>query len=235
MAKSKKTAKKYVAYYRVSTKRQGESELGLDAQREMVKRYIDGNGEIIQEFVEVESGKKNKRQELLDATALCKVTGATLIVAKMDRLGRNASYLHKIRDDVKDLAIVDMPSIGILEFGFRATFAEYEGEQISKRTKDALAEKKRQGYKLGKPENLKSNTGRIKANGNRRKQAMTQDYNLIAKAFIEKNSGLSYRQLATMLNDYKIKTATGKQWTACNVRNVAIMFGLKKDSTNNKV
>jgi DNA invertase Pin-like site-specific DNA recombinase len=148
---------KFVAYYRVSTARQGRSGLGLEAQREAVMTYLNGGQwHLTAEFTEVESGKKTDkdRPELAKALAACRLHGATLVIAKLDRLARNAVFLLTLRDSGVNFVAADLPDANRLTVGMLAILAEYEREQISARTKAALAAAKRRGVQLGNPENL---------------------------------------------------------------------------------
>lgn len=139
---------RYVAYYRVSTAGQGESGLGLDAQREAVKAYAP---DIIEEFVEVESGGNDSRPQLLAALGCCEKSSATLLIAKLDRLSRDAAFLFTLRKSGVQILAADMPGAGMLEFGVRAIFAQHEREQISLRTRAALQAAKARGKTLGSP------------------------------------------------------------------------------------
>jgi DNA invertase Pin-like site-specific DNA recombinase len=136
---------KYVAYYRVSTDRQGKSGLGLDAQRQAVRQFIDRRrGKIATpEFVEVESDKNNARSELTKVIERCRLTGAALAVAKLDRLSRNAVFLLTLRDSGVEFVAVDMPEANTLTVGIMAVMAQHEREAISARTKAALAQRTR--------------------------------------------------------------------------------------------
>src|SRR5271169_117354 len=136
--------KQYIAYYRVSTNKQGESRLGLDSQGVCVDEYVKDKGIIISKYLEIESGKKNNRPELLKAIEECKLTGATLIVNKLDRLSRNVSFLFALKDNNIDFLCCDQPELNTLTLGIFATVAQYEREIISERTKKALAEKKKE-------------------------------------------------------------------------------------------
>src|SRR6056297_1708444 len=132
---------KFIAYYRVSTKQQGASGLGLEAQKTAVKNFIHSRGasEIPPPFTEIESGKNDDRQELRKAISRCKETGATLLIAKLDRLSRNASFIFTLRDELQqagvDFIACDMPEANTLTIGIMATMAQHEREIISKRTK----------------------------------------------------------------------------------------------------
>lgn len=132
---------KYVAYYRVSTKAQGSSGLGLEAQRASVAGFVKGSDRravIVAEFTEVESGKKDKRMELMAAIERAKREGAVLVIAKLDRLSRNASFIFTLRDSRVNFLCVDMPDANTLTIGIFATLAQHERELISQRTKAAL-------------------------------------------------------------------------------------------------
>jgi len=143
---------KFVAYYRVSTTKQGINGLGMDAQRDAVARYLNGgNWKLIAEFAEVESGKRDNRQEMERAIALSREEGATLLIAKLDRLARNAAFLLNLRDSGVDFIATDMPHADKFTVGIMALVAEKEREMISQRTKDGLAAAKRRGTKLGNP------------------------------------------------------------------------------------
>src|SRR5215468_10112218 len=142
----------YVNYYRVSTQRQGRSGLGLDAQRATVKSYLDGHHGIeLATFTEVESGKVNERPQLEAALRRCRQTRATLLVAKIDRLSRNAAFLLSLRDAGVRFVAADMPEMNETVVGIMAVIAQHEREAISQRTKAALAAAKRRGVTLGNP------------------------------------------------------------------------------------
>lgn len=154
MAKiAKKHRSKYVTYIRVSTNRQGQSGLGLEAQTKAIDEYLNGGDwEIIRNFQEIETGtNKKKRPQLMKALELCEETGATLLVAKIDRLARNVAFVSKLLESKIDFVAADMPMANKLTIHIIAAMAEYESDQISKRTKDALAVVKGRGVKLGNP------------------------------------------------------------------------------------
>jgi DNA invertase Pin-like site-specific DNA recombinase len=136
--------KKYVAYYRVSTAKQGHSGLGLEAQRTAVSTFV-GNATILREYVEVESGKVNERPHLVAAIDYAKGKGATLVIAKLDRLSRNAGFIFALKDSGVDFQCADMPEANTLTIGIFATLAQHERELISSRTRAALQAKKKQG------------------------------------------------------------------------------------------
>lgn len=141
-----------VAYYRVSTEAQGRSGLGLEAQRSAVTGLCQARGwEIAAEFTEIESGKRNTRPQLAAALRRAKVQGAKLVVAKLDRLSRDAEFTLRVRNSGVDFACADNPDINRLTIGLLAVINEDERERISDRTKAALAAAKARGVKLGNP------------------------------------------------------------------------------------
>lgn len=143
--------KKAIAYYRVSTDRQGKSGLGLEAQQEAVRQFAQQESyHVTAEFIEIESGKKNQRPELLAALEQCKKQRAILIIAKLDRLGRNVAFISNLMESRVEFKAVDNPHANKLMVHLLAAFAEHEREQISNRTKDALGAAKRRGVQLGK-------------------------------------------------------------------------------------
>ena len=147
-------ARPYVAYFRVSTQQQGRSGLGLEAQHSVVHAFTAGRGPVLAEYTDIESGKRNDRPQLRSAIAYCQQHGAVLLVAKLDRLTRNVAFIFALRDSGVEFVCADMPEANTLTIGVMATMAQYERELIADRTRRALAEKKKQGVKLGTPANL---------------------------------------------------------------------------------
>ena len=144
---------RFVAYYRVSTDRQGKSGLGLEAQREAVQSYLNGGSwTLAAEVTEVESGRRNDRPELDRALGLCRLYGATLVVAKLDRLARNVAFISKLMESGIDFVAVDFPQANRLTI--LSAVAEHEAAMISQRTRAALAAARARGVKLGNPANL---------------------------------------------------------------------------------
>lgn len=140
----------FVSYLRVSTKEQGRSGLGLEAQREAVASFLAGHGgRLAHEFIEVESGKRTDRPKLAEALTMCRALGARLVVAKIDRLARNVHFVSGLMESGVDFVAADMPSVNRLTIHVLAAVAEEEARAISKRTKDALAASKARGTKLG--------------------------------------------------------------------------------------
>ena len=202
---------KFVAYYRVSTQKQGISGLGLEAQRTDVSKFITKGGELIAEFQDVESGKKNDRPNLIKAIEECKKQGATLLIAKLDRLSRNASFIFTLKDAKVDFVCCDMPNANTITIGIMAVLAQDERERISHRTKSALAELKAKGIKLGTPENM-TIEARAKGLEARKQNALQNENNRKATALIisMKEIGRSFAQITRELNDLGFKTRTGK-------------------------
>lgn len=199
--------KKYIAYYRVSTQRQGQSGLGLDAQRESVKNFI-GSDKLIQEFTDVESGANDKRPELLKALELAKKLGAILVVAKLDRLSRNLTFISTLMDSKCKFIAADQPEANELTIHIFASIAQWERKRISERTKEALKQLKKRGVKLGSPKNL--NAAAIKKSREVRTLKAKQNQNNIrAKSLVKSlfKSGMNLSQIANELNENGFKTA----------------------------
>ena len=202
----------YIAYYRVSTQRQGQSGLGLEAQRSAVAGY-----DITAEYTEVESGKNCQRPELTAALAEAKRTGATLLIAKLDRLARNVHFITGLLEAGVPIQCADMPEADRTFLQMAAVFAEWEGRKISERTKAALAAAKARGVKLGSPNPAAA--GRASA---AKRVART---NVVAKqampiVSVLREAGASLRTIAAKLNEAGIPTALGGQWYASTVRNL---------------
>src|SRR5262249_17418613 len=143
---------KFVAYFRVSTDKQGKSGLGLEAQREAVLGYLNGGRWLlVQEFVEIESGKRNDRPQLTAALAACKRQKAKLVIAKLDRLSRNLAFIAALMEAEVEFVGVDNPHANKLTVHILAAVAQHERELIAQRTRDALQAAKARGKKLGNP------------------------------------------------------------------------------------
>jgi len=220
----------YVAYYRCSTERQGRSGLGLDAQREAVRACIGKEPE--HSFTEVESGKRGDRPELAKALDLAELTHSTLIVAKLDRLSRNAAFLLRLLESKVKIVFADMPEANRMVIGVMAMLAEWEGAQISKRTKDALAAAKARGKQLGGNATIDPGErrgglvlDRVREQGVAAsvavRTARARERNAKVRAHIEtaKAEGhSSFGQIAGYLNSKGFKTARGAAWTPTAVR-----------------
>ena len=197
---------RYVAYYRVSTDRQGQSGLGLEAQQLAVENYLNGGDwQLIDSFTEVESGKRSNRPQLQVALDACRRQKATLVIAKLDRLGRNVAFIASLMDSRVEFVCCDNPHANRLMLHMLAAFAEHEREQISKRTKAALAAAKRRGVVLGR--NGKVLAAENQAQADRFAAAMAP---IIAE--LRTQGFTSQRSLAAELNRQQIPTANGGQW-----------------------
>jgi DNA invertase Pin-like site-specific DNA recombinase len=210
---------KFVAYYRVSTVRQGHSGLGLDAQRDAVTRFLNGgNHELVAEFKETETGKGShaleKRPQLKAAMDACKAHSATLVIAKLDRLSRNVRFIAELMESRVRFVACDMPEANELTLHVMAAFAEHEAKRISERTKEALAQAKKRGVKLGRKgrENLELTVvvRRVMADDDA-KRMLGQIKGFRAR-------GLSLRQMVAELNAVGIKAPNGGRWHYTQLR-----------------
>lgn len=203
----------YIAYYRVSTDKQGIKGLGMDAQREAVTRFIAGKGDLAAQFVEVESGRKENRTQLRAALAECRRSRAVLVIAKLDRLARNVHFISGLMNSGVEFVAVDMPSANRLTIHILAAVAEHEREMISQRTKAALAAAKARGTKLGNPRAAEAATV---ARAAKNLQAPPSE---VLKLMTEwKEQGRSLREISRELNRLSIRTPQGCQWYASTVR-----------------
>ncbi len=212
---------KLVAYYRVSTDKQGESGLGLEAQQAAVAVHAKQTGcLVVASFTEVESGRKKNRPELKAAIAYARKVKALLVVAKLDRLARNVSFLSGLMDGQCEFVALDCPDANRLTLHILAAVAEEEARLISTRTKAALAALKARGVKLGKPENLTPEVTQRGADANRHQAVKA--YGLVAEVVRQKRTeGLSFGRIAQWLNDNGHATRTGAQWNPMQVKRVA--------------
>lgn len=218
---------KFISYLRVSTDKQGRSGLGIDAQKAAIDSYLNGGSwQLLCEYVEIESGKNNDRPQLQEAMNECRRTGATLVIAKLDRLSRDPDFIGMIMKS--DIAFVacDMPEV--CKFGTRimAALAEKEREMISERTKAALKAAKERGVKLGKPENA-TPEGRVKglASSVMVRKMKADKFAMEIRPIIEKyryEERLSLREIAAKLTERNILTASGKSsaWSHIAVKNI---------------
>ncbi|GLR85834.1 recombinase family protein [Bradyrhizobium iriomotense] len=208
---------RFIAYYRVSTDKQGKSGLGLDAQRKAVRDYLDGGKwELVGEFTEVESGKRNDRPELERALAACRKHKAKLVIAKLDRLSRNLAFIATLMNRKVDFVCCDNPTATKFTIHILAAVAEHERDAISARTKAALAAAKAKGRKLG-------NYRRI---AKAKQEAATARAEAVRPA-ITSTRHLSMQAAADELNSRGIRTATGKPWHAIQVSRVRQRLGLR--------
>ena len=212
-------SKQAIAYYRVSTQKQGQSGLGLDAQRQSVTTYAKGRYTIAAEFVEVESGKKADRAELTKALAMAKEVGAVLLIAKLDRLARNVAFTSALMASGVQFVAVDMPDANNLTIHIIAAIAEHERELISARTKAALEQAKKRGATLGTPENLTSEAREAghETMHQMAKDAYKRDYGYIK---LLREGGHTLAQIAERLNSEGHATRNGKQFTPMTVKRI---------------
>lgn len=215
---------RFVAYYRVSTKRQGRSALGLEAQRQAVERHLSQqSGQLVASFTEVESGKLNERPQLEAALLRCRATRATLLVAKLDRLSRDAGFLMTLRNGDVRFQALDLPEANTLTLGVMAAMAQHERETISARTKAALLARKARGLPLGTPRDLSKYQATASRLGNavRSAKATERSRNIMPMIEEAKAGGAgTLRQIAGFLNEAGASTARGTKWTAAAVQRV---------------
>lgn len=211
----------YIAYYRVSTQKQGRSGLGLADQREMVRRFVGPGQALVEEFTEIESGRKKERPQLQAAIQAAKQHSARLLIAKLDRLSRNASFVMLLRDAEVDFVACDLPDANTLTIGIMASFAQHEAEQISRRTRAALAQKKALGFTLGKPENL-TDSHRRQGVAVIQDNARTHPANRQASELIRlyQRDRLTLRATAERLNQHGFRTRQGRLFRSETVRRI---------------
>ncbi|MDJ1505634.1 recombinase family protein [Xanthocytophaga agilis] len=237
----------FVAYYRVSTQKQGRSGLGLDAQRSDVEKYVTGKGILIAEFTEVESGRKNNRQQLQTAIAKAKENSAVLVVAKLDRLSRDAGFTIQLSNSDVNFVCVDNPHINKMTIGILSLVNQDEAERTSLRTKMALAEKRKkieQGnytnstldpvtgqhrmmkpdkkgiYRLGNPNGYSLQMSRLGVEAIKRIAANNKNTiraKNVIRDALRADPTVSLSFLANRLNAYGLSTTRNKTFTKYNV------------------
>jgi DNA invertase Pin-like site-specific DNA recombinase len=217
---------KYVAYYRVSTAKQGASGLGLEAQQEAVRSYLNGGDwSLVSEVIEVESGKRNDRPKLAEALRLCRTRKATLIIAKLDRLARNLNFISNLMEAKADFVAVDFPQANRLTVHILAAVAEHEALMISSRTKSALQAAKARGVKLGgdRAGIIASQSPKGVAASATIRAARSQKHAADIMATIREaqaNGATSLRQIADYLNIRSESAPRGGSWSAIQVSRV---------------
>lgn len=216
---------KFVAYYRVSTDRQGQSGLGLDAQRKAVADYLNGGAwELVAEFTEVESGKRNDRPQLAAALEACRRQKATLVIAKLDRLARNVAFIANLMDGGAEFVACDFPTANRLTLHILAAVAEHERDMIAGRTKAALVQAKARGKALGwsnpaRAEEQRRASDRGAAAGRAQADQFAANILPIVRQ-IEAAGVKTLRGIAEALNARGIRTARGGDWYATTVKNL---------------
>ena len=220
---------KYVVYYRVSTKKQAISGLGLDAQKTIVQNYLKDSNNIIAEYIEVETGKSANRPQLNKALQCCKESNATLIVAKLDRLARNLHFVTSLQVANVDFICCDMPTANRLTIHIISAIAENEALLISQRTKQALAEKKKQGVKLGNPQNNGLTENNIaKGRSVRIENALSNEHNRKASTLIGmmRNNGSKWSEIVSQLNQNGFRTRRNCQFDITAVKRLYARYNL---------
>lgn len=212
---------KFIEYLRVSTRGQGASGLGLDAQKEIIRNYLKGV-EPIASFVEVESGRHNDRPKLQEALKMCRKEKATLIVAKLDRLSRNVAFTSKLLESDVEIKFCDFPEANRLVLHIISSIAEYEANLIRTRTRQALEAKRARGEPLGKPENFINNQDKAVANSRKTIKAKADsnpnNKRAIAMLRVLANNTSNLSEMARVLNREGFSTSKGGQFTAQQVK-----------------
>ena len=206
---------KFIAYYRVSTKRQGESGLGLKAQKQSVETYLSPEA-IDKEFIEIESGtNKRYRPKLQEAIQLCIKYDATLVIAKLDRLARNVAFVSSLMDSKVKFLAVDNPHATPLTIHILSAVAQDEAQRISTRIKEGLAQSKKQ---LGNPQHL-TNEARLKGTESIKHKALNNLNNRTALAYVKMMDykNMKLREIAEHLNDNGFKTSKGKTFSTTHI------------------
>lgn len=211
---------RYVAYYRVSTQRQGRSGLSLEAQRRAVIDRLCGRAQLVAEYTEVESGRRTDRPRLAEALAACRLHRATLIIAKLDRLARNVAFVSNLMEAGVEFQAVDFPTANRLTIHILAAVAEHEAKMISDRTRGALAAAKARGIRLG---GFRGRAGTcndlVKARASRTAKADRRARDLAGIMHAIANEGaISFGDFARALNERGITAPRGGRWCAAQVR-----------------
>jgi len=227
------TAQPLVAYYRVSTQQQKRSGLGLEAQRTAVRRYIDAcPGDLIAEFTEIESGRKNDRPAIKQALWHCRVYGAKLVVARLDRLARNVALIANLMASGVDFVAADMPLANRFTLHIIAAVAEYEAVLISQRTRAAFAVAKALGRKFGnpRPETQRLSPMAMRAKVRRaREKAKLQALQFAPLLRALRDAGETINGIAVQLTLMEIDTPRGgTKWGQARVRKMFERAGERK-------
>lgn len=211
LVKGQKMIASYISYYRVSTTRQGVSGLGLQAQQNAASEFTKSSGgQIIKEFTEVESGKRIARPELDAAIEACRLTGSTLLIAKLDRLARNVHFISGLIESKTRFVAVDMPNADRFMLHVYAAMAEEEGRRISERTKLSLAAAKARGTKLGEHAKVL----------NRRNASIADEFARSIGPLIvtmHQKDGVSFKDVSEILNAEGVKSYRGSKWHSTSV------------------
>ena len=231
----------YIGYFRVSTQNQvrlDQTSLGIEAQKTAVRSFIGDTGVLLREYVEIESGKNNNRPILEKAIQEAEKTGSTLIIAKIDRLSREVSFLFQLKERIQNSGVkiksLDIPDMNTLNLGIYGTIAQHERETTSLRTKNALAELKKKGVKLGSPVNI-TKEAREKGQEAIKANALNNDRNRQAQAIINgcKQRGMSFHETADYLNKLNFRTRNNKSFFATSVKRLYDRLVYNEASENN--
>mgnify|MGYP000900412493 FL=1 len=214
---------KYIAYYRVSTAKQGKSGLGLEAQKKMVADFVAVNGgELVKEHVEIESGAKSERPELLAAIRHADLVGGKLLVGKLDRLSRDLHFILSLQKSKVDFVVCDLPGCDNFTINIYGALAQREREMIAVRTKAGLQARKARGEKMG-TNNLKPEmVAEASAKGVAVLKKTADDFAGRVRPVIEglQARGMSLRGIAAELEKLGVKSARGGAWTPTAVKNI---------------
>ena len=208
----------FIAYYRVSTEKQGKSGLGLEAQRESVLKHVEQEGgTLIAEYSDVISGASEAREQLDAALRRCEREKATLIISKLDRLARQLSFLAKFIESKVPLVVAELPHANKMLLQMMAVFAEAERDMVSQRTKDALAAAKKRGVVLGNPKLADARVNAAKAREQQADEFALQHYDNLRRM---KANGHSLAKIAELLNDAGRRAPRGGRWYPTSVSNL---------------
>jgi len=226
------TPRPFVAYYRVSTAQQGRSGLGLDAQRAAVTHFTShGDWQLLAEFTETESGKGSnaleRRPQLREAMAMAKKRGATVVIAKLDRLARNVHFISGLIEQRVEFVAADMPTASKEMINIHSVMSEWERDQISRRTKLALDEAKKNGRLLG----VKGRENLYASNAKRSDEANAFALRMKIVITDMQAAGRSQRQIVEALNNMGARTSTGKQWNLTQLQRVLTRIKAAADSS----
>jgi DNA invertase Pin-like site-specific DNA recombinase len=212
----------YVCYLRVSTQRQGISGLGLEAQRASVKTFLSPKDRILKEFIEIESGRKNDRPQLQEALELARVSGAVLLIAKLDRLARNVAFIANLLEAGVEISAVDLPQANRFVLHIMAAVGEQEAKAISERTRLALQAAKARGQKLGwaNPDRRDQKSAAEASRSARRRRADEFVLRHGPRIASERASGVTFQDIADGFNRQSIAPPRGRQWWPATVRSV---------------
>jgi DNA invertase Pin-like site-specific DNA recombinase len=221
--------KTYVAYLRQSTKKQEVSGLGIEAQREIIHKFLKDET-LITEYVETESGKKSDRPQLLSALALCRKTNSVLIVAKLDRLSRNVAFTSKLLESDVEIVFCDFPQANRLILHIISSIAEYEANLISQRTRQSLQAKRARGMKLGRSENLMNKLEQAIKHSSKTNKAKADNNpnNMRAIALLRSLSmqGKTLSEMTDLLNEQGFVTSKGCKFQITQVKRLLVRTGL---------